>query len=264
MVLEGLAPARRRLVLLVVVALLLALVAVVAVVVVRSTGGAGPVDQAEQGPVVLVPGYGGRVSSLDPLVAELRREGRSVAVLRPADGGEGDLRAQARQLRDLVDRTREAAGAASVDLVGYSAGGVVARLYVRDEGGADVVRRVLTIGSPHHGTDVAALAQEVAGGCPVACEQLATGSDLLRRLDAGDETPAGPRWATVRSSSDRTVVPTDSASLTGALDVLVQQLCPRARTSHGALPGDPVTLATLRSTLGTGAPRVPTEVRCGS
>ncbi len=89
MVLEGLAPARRRLVLLVVGALLLALVAVVAVVVVRSTGGAGPVDQAEEGPVVLVPGYGGRVSSLDPLVAELRREGRSVAVLRPADGARG-------------------------------------------------------------------------------------------------------------------------------------------------------------------------------
>ena len=67
-----------------------------------------------------------------------------------------------------MDRT----GAASVDLVGYSAGGVIARLYVRDEGGASVVRRVLTLGSPHHGTDVAALATEVAGGCPTACEQL--------------------------------------------------------------------------------------------
>ena len=83
------------------------------------------------------------------------------------------------------------ADADSVDIIGYSAGGVVARLYVRDEGGASVVRRVLTLGSPHHGTDVAALAEEAAGGCPKACEQLATGSDLLRRLNAGDETPEG-------------------------------------------------------------------------
>jgi triacylglycerol lipase len=242
---------------------LLVVAAVAVLAVVRSSGGSAGVDQGRPGPVVVVPGYGGRVATVAPLVAELRRQGRTVAVLRPADDGEGDLRAQARQLRDLVSRTLRSSGAASVDLVGYSAGGVVVRLYVRDDGGADVVRRVLTIGSPHHGTDVAALAQEVAGGCPTACEQLATGSDLLRRLDAGDETPAGPAWATVRSTADQTVTPTDSASLTGALDVLVQDLCPRAGTSHGDLPGDPVTFAVLRSTLGVPAPRVPTQVRCG-
>lgn len=244
-------------------ALVLALVVAAGVAVVRSTGGPAAVDQGRPGPVVVVPGYGGRVSTVTPLVAELRRQGRTVAVLRPADDGQGDLRAQARQLRDLVGRTLRSSGASSVDLVGYSAGGVVARLYVRDDGGADVVRRVLTVGSPHHGTDVAALAQEVAGGCPTACEQLATGSDLLRRLDAGDETPAGPAWATVRSRDDATVTPTDSASLVGALDVLVQDLCPQATTSHAALPGDPVTLAVLRSTLGAAAPTTPTRVRCG-
>ena len=244
-----------------VLALVVAVTATLAVL--RSTDGPAAVDQRRPGPVVVVPGYGGRVATVAPLVAELRRHGRTVAVLRPADDGEGDLRAQARQLRELVDRTLRSSGSASVDLVGYSAGGVVARLYVRDDGGADVVRRVLTIGSPHHGTDVAALAQEVAGGCPTACEQLATGSDLLRRLDAGDETPAGPAWATVRSRDDATVTPTDSASLVGALDVLVQDVCPRATTSHAALPGDPVTLAVLRSTLGVAAPTAPSRVRCG-
>ena len=242
---------------------MLAVVGGVVLAVVRSSGGPGAVDQRRPGPVVVVPGYGGRVATVAPLAAELRREGRSVVVLRPAANGEGDLSAQARQLRDLVTRTLRSSGAASVDLVGYSAGGVVARLYVRDDGGADVVRRVLTVGSPHHGTDVAALAQEVAGGCPTACEQLATGSDLLRRLDAGDETPAGPLWATVRSRADQTVTPTDSASLAGAVDVLVQDLCPGAATSHADLPGDPVTLAVVRSTLGVAAPAAPTQVRCG-
>ena len=101
-----------------------------------------------------------------------------------------------------------------MDVIGYSAGGVIARLFVRDDGGADVVRRVLTLGSPHHGTEVAASAGELAAAVPKACEQLAIDSDLLRHLNAGDETPAGPTWATVRSDADQTVTPTDSAELT--------------------------------------------------
>ena len=118
--------------------------------------------------------------------------------------------------------------APSVDVVGYSAGGVVARLWVRDYGGAGLARRVMTLGSPHHGTSQAALGRELAGGCPVACEQLVPDSDLLRRLNAGDETPDGPLWATVRSTGDQVVTPVDSAALDGAVNILVQEVCPGA------------------------------------
>lgn len=260
--LSTLAPARRRLVVVIVGCAVIALVAVAGTLVVRGLAGGGIAEQSLPGPVLVVPGYGGSVQSVDPLVAELRREGRKTVVFAPTDGGTGDLQVQASRLAALVTRTMEAAGADSVDLVGYSAGGVVVRLYVRDDDGASVVRRVLTLGSPHHGTDVAALAQQAAGGCPTACEQLATGSDLLRRLDAGDETPIGPRWATVRTSEDQIVTPSESAVLEGALNIEVQDLCPGATTSHGALPGDPVTLATLRSVLGRGAPTVPQDVTC--
>ncbi|RLV49628.1 lipase [Nocardioides mangrovicus] len=260
--LESLAPARRRLVIAVAGVVVLAVVVAVAVVVVRRMTGGGVADQATPGPVVLVPGYGADLAALDPLARTLVQQGRTSVVFRPADDGTGDLRAEARALGRLVDRTLTSSHAESVDLVGYSAGGVVARLYVRDDGGRHTVRRVLTIGSPHHGTDVAQLAEDVAGSCPTACEQLATGSDLIQRLDAGDETPTGPRWVTVRSSSDRTVVPTDSAELAGALNVLVQEVCPGRTTSHGALPGDPVVLATLRSALGRAVPSRP-RAACG-
>ena len=260
--LSNLAPARRRLVLTLLGLLALALVIGVAVVGVRQLRGTAVADQARPGPVVLVPGYGGAVSDLDPLVAEVRREGRTAVVFRPIGDGTGDLRTQAKRLAELVDRTLREQDAPSVDLVGYSAGGVIARLYVREEGGAPVVRRVLTIGSPHHGTDVARLAQDTVGSCPTACEQLASGSDLVRQLNAGDETPEGPRWATVRSTSDRIVVPTDTAELGGALNVEVQELCPAARTSHGDLPGDPVTLRVLAGTLGAGRPMAPSDVSC--
>ena len=242
--------------------LVAASVAGAGVLTVHRLAGGGIAEQSRPGPVLLVPGYGGDVGSLDPLAAALREQGRDVVVLQSTGRGTGDLEVQAARLRDLVERTLEQTGEESVDLVGYSAGGVVVRLYVRDDGGADVVRRVLTLGSPHHGTDVAALALQAAGGCPKACEQLATGSDLLRRLDAGDETPAGPRWATVRTANDQTVVPVDSAVLEGAVNIEVQELCPDATTSHGALPGDPVVLATLRSVLGRSAPTVPEDVTC--
>ncbi len=240
----------------------LVLVAGIGALIVSRVADSGSADQSRPGPVLVVPGYGGADAALDPLVAELRRKGRETVVYEPTDGGTGDLRVQARRLGELVDRTMEGAGTDSVDIVGYSAGGVVARLYVRDEGGASVVRRVLTVGSPHHGSDLASLAAEAAGGCPTACKQLATGSDLLRRLAAGDETPDGPRWITVRTADDRIVTPSDSAVLDGALNIEVQELCAAATTSHGALPGDPVVLATVRSALAATAPRVPRNVTC--
>ncbi|WP_036224908.1 triacylglycerol lipase [Marmoricola sp. URHB0036] len=237
-------------------------VGLVALVVARSVSGGGAADQSQPGAVIVVPGYGGTASDVTPIVDELRREGRTAIAFQPTGGGTGDLRVQAKRLADLAQRTIDRTGIASVDVVGYSAGGVIARLFVRDDGGDSVVRRVLTLGSPHHGTDVAAIAADVGGGCPTACEQMATGSDLVRRLNAGDETPAGPRWITIRTHGDRTVTPTDSAELEGALNIEVQEVCPGATTTHGGLPSDPVVLATLVSALGTGQPRAPTGVTC--
>ena len=114
-------------------------------------------------------------------------------------------------------------GEQSVDVVGYSAGGLVARLWVAD-GHADVVRRVVTLGSPHHGTSLADLAGDVAPGqCPLGCQQMASDSDLLaapqpRGRDAGrahlgldlddagrDRHPAGLRPARRGAEPDRPV-----------------------------------------------------------
>jgi triacylglycerol lipase len=121
---------------------------------------------------------------------------------------------------------------------------------------------VLTVGSPQHGTSQAALGAEFAGSCPPACEQLVPESDLLRRLTAGDETPAGPMWATIRSTTDRVVTPVDSAALSGALNIVVQDACPGSTVAHGALPGSPVVLAALDSVLGAGIPKAPSDVAC--
>lgn len=262
--LDSLSPQRRQLVLAAACLLMTAvLIAVLVAVFSLVRSDTAKVAQDEPGPVIVVPGYGGRTNSLAPIVAVLREQGREVVVFTPTQGGVGDLDIQAERLGELAERTRERAGSTSVDVVGYSAGGVIARLWVREHDGTAVARRVLSIGSPQHGTSQAALATEaLPGACPVACEQLTPDSDLLRKLNAGDETPAGPRWMAVRSDADKVVTPTDSASLDGALDLIVQDFCPDATTSHGELPADPVVLSALATTLGPAAPRVPVDVSC--
>jgi triacylglycerol lipase len=262
-VLDALSPQRRRLVFVVGGLVLLLIVAIALVGVVRmSIRSVHPVPQNDPGPVLLVPGYGGNVQSLQPLAAALRSAGRTAVIVEPVGDSTGDLRMQAEHLGEVADRVRRDTGAASVDVIGYSAGGVVARLWARDDGGDDVARRVLTLGSPQHGTSQAALGAEFAGSCSAACEQLVPDSDLLRRLNAGDETPAGPLWATVRSTNDQVVTPVDSAALSGALNIVVQDVCPRSTASHGDLPSNPVVLAALSSVLGADTPRAPTTVRC--
>ena len=230
--------------------------------IVRAVADRGGVDQSTPGPVLLVPGYGGDTDDLAPLVAALRSQGREAVVYEPTGNEQGDLREQARRLAVLAERTAAAHGAPSVDVIGYSAGGVIARLFVRDEGGDELVRRVLTLGSPHHGSEVAQTARDAAGGCPTACEQLVPDSELLARLNAGDETPDGPRWITLRTDNDTIVTPISSAALEGALNLRVQDFCATSQTSHGALPGDAVTLALLPTVLGKAPPEAPEPLDC--
>ena len=149
-------------------------------------------SQETQGPVLLVPGYGGG-TAVEVLADALRVHGREVTVVDLPGDNTGDLDQQARELEKAAILALDRAGAPSVDVVGYSAGGVVARLWVREHGGARLARRVVTIGSPHHGTDLAGLGGDVApDSCPEACRQLEPDSELLRKLNAGDETPEGP------------------------------------------------------------------------
>jgi triacylglycerol esterase/lipase EstA (alpha/beta hydrolase family) len=252
-VLAGLAPARRRL-LLGLLALLLVAVAVGVAVVVPRLRSAPPVAQDELGPVLLVPGYGGATGGLDQLASRLIAAGRDATVVPLPGDGTGDLNAAADTLGGAVRAALTRTGAASVDVVGYSAGGVVARLWAAG-GGAALARRIVTLGSPHHGTELADLADGVLPGeCPAGCRQLGSGSALLRRLNAGDETPDGPTWISLWTTQDQTVTPPDSARLEGALNIPVQAVCTGARVSHGDLPSDPLVEQLVLTELRAGAP----------
>ncbi|MDF2966461.1 MAG: lipase class 2 [Nocardioidaceae bacterium] len=238
------------------------LLLVLTVVVGRATDSVDAVAQDERGPILLVPGYGGNGGSLTDLAVGLRAGGRDVEIVDLGGDGRGDLDEQAQALAAAVTAALERTGAPSVDVVGYSAGGVVARLWVRSHGGAEQARRVVTLGSPHHGTDLA----EVAGGtlgCPIACQQLATDSELLNRLNAGDETPEGPVFVSVWTADDETVTPPESAELDGALNIGVQSICAGAEVSHGDLPDAPVVRSLVELALAADEP-VAAPARCPS
>jgi len=166
-------PRRRLLVAALAVAVVLGAVAALAVAVARGPGaGLGPVAPGGT-PVLVVPGYNGSPESVGTLAARLRSAGRRVVVVDLPDRATGDLRASATALAAAVDRT----GAARVDLVGYSAGGVVIRLWLADPARALRARRVVLLGTPNHGTELAGGAAAALGPglCASIC-QLAPGS----------------------------------------------------------------------------------------
>ena len=206
-----------------------------------------PDDQP--GPVILVPGYGGNESMLDHLASLLRNEGRTTTTLALPDGATGDLRGQEQVLAAAVSKAL-ASGAPSVDLVGYSAGGIVVGLFVAAQ--PSQVRRVVTIGAPLHGTRLAGLAAGLLpSACPAACEQMVPGSSLLALLDAASPTLTGVPWLSTWTSIDQVVTPPDSARFAGATNIELQSVCADDRATHVTLPEDALVAGLTVRALGT-------------
>lgn len=128
-------------------------------------------------PIIVLHGYAQNRANFVPLALRLRRAG-----LGPIFGFEywtlGRIAAGARQLGWFIDEVRERTGASSVDVIGHSMGGVVARYYVALAGGDGAVRHLVTIGSPHAGTDVSGM------GVGHPARELLLGSKLCTRLAA--------------------------------------------------------------------------------
>ena len=260
-VLAGLSPRRRSLALMLAV-LAAVLVAIVVVRVVRSPAPAN-IDRSRPGPVLLVPGYGGSTGSLEVLAGHIRATGREAEVVRLPGDGTGDLAEQAATLQGAVAASLKD-GASSVDLVGYSAGGVVVRLWAARYGDVRALRRVVTLGAPLHGTQLASAGQAaVPGACPLACQQLVPGSALLSELDAAS-LPPGVSWVSVWTRDDRTVTPPDSARLPGAVNVAVQDVCPNETVTHSGLPVDPAVIGLVLREIGTAPVTHPEPADCAA
>src|SRR5215471_304664 len=97
-----------------------------------------------------------------------------------------DIELFAEQLAAKVDSVRAATGSERVVLVGHSMGGLVSRAYLRRFGG-DRVAKLITIGTPHHGS---VLAWSFPGR---GLEQMRPGNPWLVELNRNEnQSPAVP------------------------------------------------------------------------
>jgi hypothetical protein len=215
------------------------------------------------GVVLLVPGYGGGIGGLDALADRIRSTGRTTQIVSMPGNGTGDLTAQAAVLNNYVTRAlRQVPG--RVEIVGFSAGGVVARLWDVTDNGAAKASRIITLGSPLNGTRLAAAGNAAdPAACPAACQELVPGSTLLTRLQKSPLT-GQPSWLSLWTSDDQVVRPPDSARLAGAVNVPLQTVCPGAVIQHGQLPSDPLVMGIVLQALAPGQLTPPAAANCAT
>ncbi|MGH8850494.1 MAG: esterase/lipase family protein [Casimicrobiaceae bacterium] len=136
-----------------------------------------------------------------------------------------DIEHFAAQLKTRIDAICAATGAARVTLIGHSMGGLVSRAYLR-RFGPERVARLITIGTPHHGSVLAWLA---VGYC---LAQMRPRSRWLAALNRAEgETPPVPMFA-IWSRHDSMVAPQASAELAGAHNIALTGI------GHNALLND--------------------------
>ncbi|MEV6692966.1 alpha/beta fold hydrolase [Micromonospora sp. NPDC051196] len=208
---------------------------------------------ASANPVIVVGGLSGFAAVYEPLAARLRADGYRVWIYELPKLGLGDITVSAGSLRNFVGQVRSSTGAAKVDLVAHSEGGLVSRYYIKNLGGGGIIGRYVSLGTPQYGTYVANLLAFLGlGSCAgiVACQQMTIGSSFLAALNAGDDTPGSVRWTTVRTWQDELVRPVDNAMLAdGATNVLIQSKCPLRVVGHLALVVDGTTYSVIRQAL---------------
>lgn len=204
-------------------------------------------------PVIVVGGLSGIAVAYEPLAGRLRADGYRTSIYQLPNLGTGDIAASARAFSSYVAQVRANTGAAKVDLVAHSEGGLVSRYYLKYLGGTGSVARLVTLGSPHYGTYVADIAKFLGlGSCVgiVACQQMTIGSAFLNDLNAGDDTPGATRYTTFRTIQDELVRPTWNATLAdGATNVLVQGWCPLRIVGHLGLVLDGTTYSGIQDAL---------------
>ena len=127
---------------------------------------------------------------------------------------EGGLRDQAELLSRRINQIRLATGAQQLDVVAHSTGGLVARL--AELGRREPrLRRIVTLGTPHHGTQVA----HVVFGA--AARDMRPHSDLVRSL----APPPPGQLVSISSTHDFFVIPPESARVAPhGRDVIVRHV----------------------------------------
>lgn len=179
-----------------------------------------------------------------------------------------DIGESGRRLRELLERLAAADPGVPVDVIAHSQGGLVARsaLGSRPPPG---VENLITLGTPHHGADLAtildlirrtakgAVTQQVVSATGVSpidptsrsVGQLSELSTFIRQLDR-EPLPAGVRVTSIAARADA-VVPVPRTHLDGATNAVVSV---KGLNDHPLLPGAPAATREMALALAGMAP----------
>jgi triacylglycerol esterase/lipase EstA (alpha/beta hydrolase family) len=164
----------------------------------------------------------------------------------------GPIADTAKALASFGDRILAATGAAKLDVVGHSQGGMNVRYWIKYLGGSGKISRVVGLSPSNHGTDLFGLLStlEMIPGVPAAlgtvcqaCNEQAVGSGFLTDLNAGGETVPGIQYTVIQTRYDDVVTPYTSAFLApgpNVKNILLQNVCGLDFTDHLGITYDPV------------------------
>ena len=187
--------------------------------------------------------------------------------------GTGDIAASAQQLAAFVNEVLAATGAAKVDLVGHSQGGMMPRYYINFLGGAARVATFVALAPSNYGTTLDGLTQlgrQLSIIMPIngalstvctACVQQEEGSAFLKTLNATPTAP-GVNYTVIESWDDEVVTPYTNAFLPAApnvTNITVNRQCVLDSSDHLEIAADPVALADMLNALD---PAHPVHVPC--
>lgn len=186
-------------------------------------------------PIVFVHGWQGTAGTWTTMVSRFKADGYTDAELHAWSYNSNQSNATtASQLAAKIDQVLAATGGSRVDIVTHSMGGLSSRYYTKNLGGGAKIDAWVSLGGPNHGT-------QFAYGCfSTSCVEMRPGSTFLKALNATDETPGTPRYATWWSPCDEVINPDSSVPLSGATNT--QTAC----LSHSGLHGDAVVYAQVR------------------
>lgn len=165
-------------------------------------------------PVVLVHGWGMTGGAMALLAARLRRDGRDVyTVSYPSMAA--DVEHAANELGSALRRLAALGPEHRLDALAYGRGAIVLRAAAR-QGVAPLLRNVVTLGAPHQGSALAALI-DVAH-----VRLLQPHSRYLMQLNEDSASfPPTSEWASIHSSFDAVVFPTELAYQPRALNIAI-------------------------------------------
>jgi len=169
--------------------------------------------------------------------------------------GLGEISHSAEELSAFVNKVLAQTGAAKVDIVGHSQGGMMPNYYIRLLGGGPKVHELVGLAPSNHGTTVdgiASLLGAVPGvpaltltslellGAPSLSEQLIGSAFMSKLFGSGEPLSPEVRYVVIETTHDEVVTPYTNAFLHGAnvTNITVQEQCPEDPTGHIGMDWD--------------------------